>query len=395
MASAELRSRILSTAAQLATGGVGRLGAGGKVDEAAVQELAGKVSDKLAGDNVKVDRQLVVETLMAAAQAAAERGRRAVEKQTVAGSAGGNQGARDPGHKTSTHALIDAKMKADMVQGVRVGDLLTDGAHSLRELLAVDPGAAQKVLKSYHRHLKHAYPGKGEVEGPKTLESYLKSHPNWDITLQVEKGRIVFGANTQRFDSPAGPIAVFEHMFAAKGHEENAKGLVDGIISRHRAAGAKAVLTELNDPRIMSREQRQEDEGRPFARGDAIEFMKQLGFKAIDAPYGQPSFGMPGEEVTHLVAGLVVLDPSILQGGKLSPAMHASIVGGFHATFDNLLGKDVNADPTYAAIKERVTQQGGAALLPLDAVRGFIGQLQQAGGDPRQWQAAYSVSSAS
>lgn len=395
MTSTELRSRILSTATQLSGASAARLGASGTVDQAGVNALAQKVSEKLAGENVKVDRQVIVETLMAVAQAAAERGHKAVKQQTVAGSAGGNQGARTPGHKTSTHALIDVKVHAENVKGVRVGDLLADGAHSLRELIAVDPAAAQKVLKSYHRHLKHAYPGKGEVEGPKTLESYLKNHPNWDITLQVENGRIVFGANTQRFDSPAGPIGVFEHMFAAKGHEENAKALVDTIIARHRAAGAKAVLTELNDPRIMSRDQLHEDEGRPFARGDHIEFMKQLGFQAIDAPYGQPSFGMPGEEVTHLVAGLRIIDPSILQGGKLSPEMHASIIGGFHATFDNLLGKDVNADPTYAAIKERVAEQGGAGLLPLDAMRGFISQLQQSGGDPRQWQAAYSGSQAS
>ena len=262
------------------------------------------------------------------------------------------------------------------------GDKLADGVHSMRELFAVDPARAERVLKSYHRHLKQAYPGKGEVEGPKTLESYLKNHPNWDITLQVEKGRIVFGANTQRFDSAMGPIAVFEHMFGAKGHEAAAEKSVNDIVARHAAHGAKAVLTELNDPRIMSKDQLAEDATRPFARCDHIEFMKQLGFQAIDAPYGQPSFGMPGEEVTHLVAGLRVIDPSILQDGKLSKDAHAQIIGGFFATFDNLLGKDVNLDPTYAAIR-RFVPESGTALVALDAERSFLKE-----GAGRDWASA-------
>lgn len=303
---------------------------------------------------------------------------------------GSNEGRRDAAKQTahstpnqSEHRPLERTDGTVGPLAVRfAGDKLADGVHSMRELFAVDPARAEKVLKSYHRHLKNAYPGAGEVEGPKTLESYLKNHANWDITLQVEKGRIVFGANTQRFDSALGPIAVFEHMFAAKGHEAAARKSVADIVARHASFGAKAVLTELNDPRIMTKAQLKEDEARPFARCDNIEFMKDLGFKAIDAPYGQPSFGMPGEEVTHLVAGLRVIDDSILTGGKLSRDAHAQVVGGFHATFDNLLGKDVNLDPTYAAIR-RYVPESGVALVPLDAERTF---LQQGAG--RHWDKA-------
>lgn len=302
-----------------------------------------------------------------------------VRESLVALWSAGNEGRREAAEQTA-HSKPNAKEhhpleRTDGTVGplaVRfAGDKLADGVHSMRELFAIDPARAEKVLKSYHRHLKTAYPGKGEVEGPKTLESYLKNHPNWDITLQVEKGRIVFGANTQRFDSALGPIAVFEHLFGAKGHEAAAEKTVADIVARHASFGAKAVLTELNDPRIMSKAQLAEDEARPFARADHIAFMGRLGFKAIDAPYGQPSFGMPGEEVTHLVAGLRIIDPSILQGGKLSSEAHAQIVGGFHATFDNLIGKDVNLDPTYAAIR-RYVPESGVALIALDAERTFL-----------------------
>lgn len=313
-----------------------------------------------------------------------------VRESLVALWSAGNEGRRGAVEHTSHSLLNPAEHRplerTDGTVGplaVRfAGDKLADGVHSMRELFAIDPARADKVLKSYHRHLKHAYPGAGEVEGPKTLESYLKHHANWDITLQVDKGRIVFGANTQRFDSALGPIAVFEHMFAAKGHEGAAEKAVADIVARHASFGAKAVLTELNDPRIMTDAQLKQDQARPFARCDNIEFMRKLGFKAIDAPYGQPSFGMPGEEVTHLVAGLRVIDDSIVRGGKLSKDAHAHIVGGFHATFDNLLGKDVNLDPTYAAIRRHVPESG-VALIALDAERTF---LQQGAG--RDWDRA-------
>lgn len=236
-------------------------------------------------------------------------------------------------------------------------------AISLKELRALEPERAQKLLRAYHRALKTAYPGEGEVESPAKFQRYLQRRDiDWDITVLQVGDRVVGGFNTNlhqsrllRPDGKPAKVGAFEQGYVDDKYQKSAKRIFEDQARHMLAKGAAGLACEVNDPDLMKKqgkkEQIEQDKQRPNARADNMEFMEQvLQFRPLrSATYYQPSFGDGDPAVTHL---RMAWRPHVswLPAHQLTKDQLVAIASGFWATFDNLQGKDVSRDPAYRAM---------------------------------------------
>jgi hypothetical protein len=249
----------------------------------------------------------------------------------------------DGGYQAATTELIDPRGPAHVASGgeegrvplgawrFQIGDALE--LVSLKEKLGPHIGKREMVELARHaRALKHGYPGEGETEGPKEFKDYLKRSMEkdgfvWDILRLDDRA----GANVNLFAAGEGLYGAIEQGFAKKAVDpETASAFFQGAIDRLRSQGAKFVLMELNDPRLMEEEKKQEDDRRTRFRVDNAVYMAGLGMRSPDAKYGQITLNPGDEPVIHLKLGLVPTDPNVT---TISCEEYLAIVKGYFSTF--------------------------------------------------------------
>lgn len=264
--------------------------------------------------------------------------------------------------------------------------------------------AAERLFADGHALQERHYPGLwsgngpvgGEVEDLKVARAYPdRTDIDWDRLVERDRqGKAISELDRNLMTSLSGEfkLAAFEHGSSEQGPKK-AQAFFLGVEEQARAMGAQLLITEMNLPGAMTKEELTHDlKDRPYARADHIDFMcgdpadkkhPGMGFKMVGAPnggralYGQLAF--EGEDpVMHLALGVKVLDPKLLVDGKLPTKVYLEAIKTYFSTFENVkadaerlgipVSKVVEMNPTFTAIEASVSGSPYLDLLGAEAV---------------------------
>jgi GNAT superfamily N-acetyltransferase len=207
------------------------------------------------------------------------------------------------------------------------------------------------------------FPDENEREPRGVLEAYLNDpEMNWRMLLATdETGRVVGGRNVNVLSvSLRGQKVRFawgEHLYVDSSPEFRRRGIGSTIVRETNEllarSGVGLVFSEQNDPFLMTFEQRERDVQSGISPEDRLRFWGKLGYRAINAPYLQPSLkgGLP---VRYLRLCCAILNPESLplsvgyDGHRMRADALLAMVRHFHATFV----EDIEADPTCLELKK-------------------------------------------
>ncbi len=202
--------------------------------------------------------------------------------------------------------------------GLRLGKLPPSiRAVSLRETFATDPDRADQLLTKYFESYEAFFPDPDEREPFDVVRSYLlEPGSHWDILLLESRGEVAGGCHWNALDTGGhGTWGVIEHVWLTE--SSRAKNLfraaLEDVATRLTSEhdGALGIVGEVNDPRLMTKNEIAEDRENSVDPGLRERLWGSNGVKKFDAPYIQPKMDADGSPVEYLSFAVFPFDDSL------------------------------------------------------------------------------------
>jgi hypothetical protein len=186
---------------------------------------------------------------------------------------------------------------------------------SLREVFAADHRQGDELLEKYFKVYERFFPDPNEREPLDVLRGYLTDPTSsWDLLLlRTPRRRVMGGCHWNVLPTQNdGTWSVMEHVWLTE--KDRAKDLFGQALAHVGATlqashpDARGVVGEVNDPRLMTRAEVQEDKESSLDPALRERMWGQRGVRKFDAPYIQPKMAADGSPVEYLSFAVYAFD---------------------------------------------------------------------------------------
>ncbi|MCB0328996.1 MAG: hypothetical protein KDD70_05020 [Bdellovibrionales bacterium] len=264
--------------------------------------------------------------------------------------------------------------------GVNRKHVQFDEVISIREMLRTDPQRAEALFQRGFEIYCEAFPDPSERESAESLRGYLDDpSTGFQMIVVTMNGAVVggrnFGAKTAVLENGEKfPIACGEHLYIPKALQRLGFGteIVKQTNAMARSYGASLIISEQNDPFLMTPEEKALDASAGISPEDRLKFWKKQGYVAFDCPYAQPSLD-GGDPVYYLRLTAEILDRSKIpesanfDGKSINSDAVLGIMRAYHGGFVD----DLDSDPTSVMLKEKLLSRKRIDLIDIEQERSF------------------------
>ncbi len=254
--------------------------------------------------------------------------------------------------KLPSRAIFDPSIKIDTVVDIR-------------DMLERNPARAMNLLEKAFKLYYECFPDPGGRECQETILACLQDpEVNWRVYVALDKDETVLGGRHVNIMETAikGELVKFawgEHLYVNTDPEYRRQKIGSCIVQQTNAMlrnlNVGLVFSEQNDPYLMTHHEVEVDMQSGILPQQRLEFWGKQGYRALNAPYAQPSLD-GGDPLLYLRLCCNVMEPALIPesvgftGKSIDRDAYLSMIRHFHGTFV----EDMNADPTSAYIKSLV-----------------------------------------
>ncbi len=245
---------------------------------------------------------------------------------------------------------------------------VTDSTLSVRELFQQYPEEAQRLLRESYKSYELAFPYEDEREPLHSMQERLQDpQSNWDILFVLRGGEIVGARHFDILETQIGKVCSGEYIWVVPGERRMGIGSEICRASEEymKRKGVKLIISEQNDPHVMSQNERESDLSSGISPEGRIAFWAQQGYMSLDAPYIQPPLSPDTSEVLCLKVSLFPLSSEI--GQEISRDVYLNILEAYFRTWP----KNVNTTPTFHKINVATEGSSSFAIIPIQQPRSY------------------------
>lgn len=246
---------------------------------------------------------------------------------------------------------------------------------SLRELFSRRETAdrAERLLQELYPIYVECFPDENERVAIDVLRDSLQPDDYLsDILLALVDDRVIGARHYQVLDDTTvilqgGRVAAGEYIYVTPDARGGGYGtqLYEAANQRLKNSGISFIVTEVNDPHLMTQEAHDMDREAGLSSEERVAFWKRRGVRALDVLYIQPALAEGLEPVEHLMMGIRATDLASAPLTEMPRDVYVAICRAYHGSWL----EDVEANRSFQQLCQATEQSAVIPVIDLDAER--------------------------